>query len=78
MKYLFLVVLPIVCIASEPRFHFKDCVKVVKGFYRNCLGTVEDMNGNDHYYVNVQDCRGAGFTTVFNENELALSKGCQE
>lgn len=81
---LFLVVLP--CLASEPKFHYMDCVKVAKGFYKGCKGKVVSyiarfctINGQgtdpNSYSVDVEDCRGGNFVQDFNEDEL---RGCKK
>ena len=70
------------CLGAEPKFHFRDCVKVTHGFYRGCKGTVdgfviEDINGNGVYSVQIDDCKGAGVYGEFNDTQLELSKGCK-
>lgn len=79
-KLIFVLFLSLSCSASEPKFHFKDCVKVNKGFYRDCKGTVEElittMGPDVLYTVNVEDCKGSGFYNNFSEEDLTLSTGC--
>lgn len=74
-----LMFLSLTCIAGEPKFHFKDCVKVTNGFYRGCKGTVEDSNGVEGgrtYGVSIESCKGEGFWANFNEDELEASTNC--
>lgn len=30
-------------LGSQPKFHFRDCVKVTKGFYSTCQGRITSM-----------------------------------
>jgi hypothetical protein len=66
--------------ASEPKFHFRDCVKVTRGFYRGCYGVVENQDGGDDFYgVDGNDYKGNSFYGFFRESDLKLLpiKGCQ-
>jgi len=77
---LLLLLVPFLALADSPKFHFKDCVKVVSGFYINCKGTVEYLYiGTDYVYsVNIQNCKGTSFFSNFGEDELGPSKGCEK
>ena len=77
---LFLLVLP--CLASEPKFHYMDCVKVIQGFYEGCTGNVISYNiysdKDSSYTVGVDTCNGkdaGGLVQDFKEGEL---KGCRK
>jgi hypothetical protein len=84
-KFIFgLILISLSCMASEPKFHFRDCVKVTKGFYRGCVGAVENYNGKNRdgentYGVGSNDCNGEQFYEFFKESDLKLLpiKGCQ-
>jgi len=65
------------CLGAEPKFHFRDCVKVTHGFYRGCKGRVDIMSGDTDYYVEMNDCRGVNVYELFDEKNLELSKGCK-
>lgn len=81
MKHLFylsLFLISSVCLSSdEPKFHFKECVRITRGFYKNCKGTVEAFYANRTYDVDVADCRGGAFRYEFPENNLEIATGCQ-
>lgn len=77
MKILYLLFLPIICLASEPKFHFGECVKVTTGFYKDCVGRVVRMEGQQHFEINGY-CNDASFFESFDEKDLKLSKGCRE
>jgi hypothetical protein len=79
LKYFALFLISLSCFASEPKFHYMDCVKVVQGFYRGCKGKVTDyMGGNNSeapsYVVDFDDCKGHPLTQDFYENELEACK----
>lgn len=77
MKILLFLFISLTCLASEPRFHFKDCVEITQGFYQGCKGTVEDMQSDSSEYgIKAEDCRGGNFYDWFKENELKPAKGC--
>lgn len=50
-KYLTLIMILVVsaAYAVAPKFHFGDKVKIIKGFYSNCTGTLTD------YSINLED-----------------------
>lgn len=73
-----LLLLAIPCFASEPKFHFMDCVRVTRGFYRSCTGTIESWNGSNKYNIQSNDCRGESIYAQLEENDLELSKGCSK
>lgn len=75
-----LILISLSCMASEPKFHFRDCVKVLHGFYRGCVGVVENQDGGTGSYgVGGNDCNGDSFYSFFEEKDLELLpiKGCQ-
>jgi len=79
LKYSFLILISLTCLASEPKFHFMDCVKITKGFYRGCVGKVglyfDGKTAEPNYYeVQVEDCKGGAFYANFIENELKECK----
>jgi hypothetical protein len=78
-KYLFLLMfLSLPILAAEPKFHFKDQVKIIKGFYRGCTGTVDSFEEPNYYYVSMEACGGdsiMGEVDKFNEDDLQLIKG---
>jgi hypothetical protein len=77
MKFLLLLLISLTCLASEPKFHFQDCVEITHGFYQGCKGTVEDMQSDSSSYaIKAEDCRGGNFYDWFKESDLKLSKGC--
>ncbi len=78
LKYFILLLIAFTCLASEPKFHFKDCVKITSGFYKGCRGTVEEFYGVDTYQVTIGNCRGSSFYGIFNEDLLQLTKGCSK
>lgn len=79
LKYLLILLLTIPCLASqekEPKFHFEDCVKVKRGFYKDCYGKVEQFYYGS-YTVDV-DCKDTRFSFDFQEDNLQLAKGCTQ
>ena len=74
-KFIF-VFLSLSCFASEPKYHFKDCVEVVGGFYGGCKGTVQEYTGL-HYGVGI-DCKNEEFYGYFKEEDLKSSTGCKK
>ena len=46
LKYFLLLLLAIPSLASEPKFHFGDCVRVEKGFYKDFSGQVARETNN--------------------------------
>lgn len=76
LKYFLLLLLAIPCLASEPKFHFMDCVKIKTGFYKNCSGAIQSWDGFNRYVVQSYDCRGGDMNAQFYENDLESSKGC--
>jgi len=66
-----------VAVAAGPKFHFKDCVQVISGFYKGCNGTVEYYDGDQRYEVYL-DCKNEVFSSLFEEKELMRSKACQK
>jgi len=74
-KYLFLIFTSGICMASEPKLHYMDCVKIIEGFYKDCHGKVTDYYPADQVYtVNVQNCKGSGFTHEFDASRLEACK----
>ena len=68
------------CVASEPKFHYMDCVNIIEGFYRGCKGNVVAYySGNNSdgpsYAVEVEDCKNQMFTRDFDEKSL---EGCKK
>lgn len=74
MKYLFLLLLAFPVMAKEPRFHYKDAVEVVHGFYKGCKGSVDGFEEPNQYYVSGDDCKGYSFSEKFSETDLKLVK----
>ena len=82
-KFLILLLLAFPCLASEPKFHYMDCVKVIQGFYEGCTGNVISYNTysdktDSTYTVSVDECNGNdanGLVQDFKEDEL---KGCRK
>lgn len=77
MKTILFIFLSLSCLASEPKFHFRDCVSIKNGFYSGCKGTVLKLETDGYYEVNVDDCKGYGFYDTFNEKDLEPAKGCK-
>lgn len=75
MKYIIFLLISLTCVASEPRFRFRDCVEITSGFFQGCKGRVESHDAAD-YGVRVEDCRGEDFYEFFSESDLKLAKGC--
>jgi len=75
MKTLFLLFISLTCLASEPRFHFQDCVEIIHGFYQGCKGTVQDMEDGVMYGVKAE-CKGASLYVRVKEKDLKSAKGC--
>ena len=78
LKYFVLLLIASTCLASGPKFHFMDCVKITSGFYKNCKGKVTQFYGVNSYEVSVSDCKGASFYSNFDEVDLKSAKGCEE
>lgn len=76
LKYFVLLLMASICLASEPKFHFMDCVKIKSGFYEGCKGKVTQFYGVESYEVAVNNCKGTSFYSNFNETDLKLTKGC--
>lgn len=81
-KYMFLLLISLTCMASEPKFRYMDCVRIKEGFYKDCRGKVINYypaNGNNSkvpmYEVSVDDCKGGSLIADFFEDEL---KGCKK
>ena len=66
------MLLPLVALASEPKFHYYQHVVVVSGFYKNCKGFVTYYYGSglNRYTVQVKDCHANDFIEDFKEDEL--------
>jgi hypothetical protein len=78
-KLIFLLTfLSLTCLAKEPKFHYKDCVRINHGFYFGCSGTVEDYMGIDAYQVQLYGCQGHDLLTTFYESDMELSAGCKK
>ena len=77
MKKLFILFLPIFCFASEPKFHFEDCVKVTKGFYQGCKGRITGLSDPDKYYV-TGECKIYRFSDTIKESDLTAANGCEK
>lgn len=82
LKYIVLFLMALTCTASEPKFHFMDCVKILNGFYKNCKGNVVSHSNQGAitqlysiYGVEVDDCKGNSFTSTFDEDQL---EGCKK
>jgi hypothetical protein len=67
-KYAVILFLTLPCIASEPKFHFGDCVKIRKGFFKGCRGHAS-MYVSGKYEVD-GECGFGSFHETFEENEL--------
>jgi hypothetical protein len=75
-KIYLLLMISTSCIASEPKYHLNDCVKVIEGFYRDCNGTVEAYIPPDKYEV-VIVCKNHILPLQFRETDLVPSKSCE-
>lgn len=78
---IFLLLFGVCAIAAEPKFHFNDCAKVNKGFYRDCMGRVKDINTVDGTFDVDVYCHGVEATTTgFKASDLDLVKdlSCDE
>lgn len=75
MKKLFLLFLPIICFANQPKFHFNDRVKVIHGFYLGCEGNVRSYNESGDQYDTVLDCNNDIFSEWIDSKNLELVKG---
>ena len=74
---LFLVFLPLISIAKEPKYHYKDCVKVTSGFYKGCRGYTESYIEPDTYIVTA-DCGAMESVDItINEKQLEPNKSCR-
>jgi hypothetical protein len=58
--------------ASEPKFHYGDCVKIAKGFFKGCKGHTT-LYTSGKYDVD-GDCKFGSFHETFEENELERCK----
>ena len=78
-KYIFLLTLiSLTCIAAEPKFHFRDCVKVVSGFYKGCSGfTIETLDTMGEYEV-ILWCKEYKFKEFFKEKDLKPANDCKD
>lgn len=65
------------CFAVDTKFHFKDCVKVMNGFYKNCYGTVEYFYEPSTYLVMI-NCKKESLEYTFEEKDLESSKECKK
>lgn len=80
LKYMFLFLISLTCLASTPKFHYMDCVKVNSGFYEGCKGNVINYypghdSSKSSYSVDITDCKGQAFFADFDEDEL---EGCKK
>lgn len=76
---LFLLFVSVIAFAREPKFHYKDCVVVKSGFYRNCEGIVDSVfqsDNEDIYYVDLDSCNGNStiHSDNFKESQLDFCK----
>ena len=78
LKYFVLLLIASTCFAYEQKFHFMDCVKVNKGFYKDCKGKVTQFYGIDMYEVAINNCKSESFYGNFEEDQLELAKGCEK
>lgn len=78
-KYFLLLMVSGTCFAfdSTPKFHFGDCVRVNRGFYKDCKGIVSNFYGFNAYGVNILNCKDESFSANFQDMDLELSKGCK-
>ena len=81
LKYFALLLISFTCVASEPKFHFMDCVNITQGFYGGCKGSVTSfIRGNNSdgpsYIVEVDSCKGKSqsFSDIFDQNDLEACK----
>jgi len=61
--------------ADESKFHFKDCVTVNQGFYKDCRGEVRDIlpsgtKGDETSYEVDVNCKGDRLYQDFKESYL--------
>ena len=73
IKYLFLLMISLTSIASEPKFHYMECVKITQGFYKECTGNAVSIDysaDGTTYDVEMQNCKGHFFRQTFHEFEL--------
>jgi hypothetical protein len=61
---------------DEPKFHFRDCVSVTTGFYKNCKGRIDYKFSDDEYSVQ-GTCKGSLINVHIIEKYLELSEGCE-
>lgn len=56
MKYVLwlLLLVPTTVSAEETKFHYNECVTVVKGFYKGCTGRVTEYFYEDTYQVELK------------------------
>lgn len=77
-KTIFLILLSLQCSASEPKFHFHECVQVKSGFYRGCKGIVDVyFEGGGEYkpsYNLELKCKGEELSKSFDEDNLKRCK----
>ena len=80
-KIILILLLSSSCFASdpEPKFHFRDCVKITHGFYKECKGTVESLYETSSYQVYISNCKDAKYFSVYiEEYDLESSKDCEK
>lgn len=78
MRYsMMFLMLSLAAYAAEPKFHFKECVKVTKGFYKDCKGRVDSYLDYDKNYNVDLNCKGSSAYVSFKEEDLEATTGCQ-
>ena len=76
LKYFIFLFMALTCLASEPKFHYMDCVQIVKGFYKDCTGNVTSYDeDNSSYTVEIDACKSGRTTLEVSETDL---KGCKK
>ena len=65
---------------TNSKFHFGDCVRVIKGFYQGCRGRVKDMHFGEQYEVYLT-CKNGDHTIQYTEGsnlELLSDAACKD
>ena len=59
---------------EDVKFRFNDCVKVTKGFYKDCYGRVKDAHINDEYTVYLTCDGDTNIIRVISADDLQSEK----
>jgi len=78
---LLLLLLSTTALATEPDFHYQDCVRIVSGFYKGCKGKVDRLEAEDpadvQYRIDLF-CKGRNPSEEFKPKQLTPAKDCKE